>query len=145
MAYLDDILSEIENFSEDKKDLHKKKLSKIHTYISAGSIYKDVPVQLLESYYELTEVITKHQAKNPTADLSIYERVMSAMRSSISFLEHFSEYIQKAEHIEAVNQSQSRIISDLQSELMQYQGIEVSIRNNTIKEKIGVVLKKMEL
>ena len=139
---LNKLLQEIDDLNLSDLEIHRKRLESMIKYVS--SPYSKAPLMILESYTELSLVIEKYKINNPKADISIYDKALDAMKTIILYCEHLNEIYSRSEYQEQMIQTQSIMINDLQSELQQYYGIEQAILNNTFKDKLSTIIKKLK-
>ena len=145
MSELNKMLEQLDNLKLTDVELHKKKLENAKKLLSAQTKYRDAPTNLLNSYLDLQITLENYKSKNPTVDLTLYETVLLSMRNAILFMEDVSGLVTQNEYLNNLLATQSAMLANVQSELNQYIGIENSILDNTLKEKITTVLKKLKI
>jgi len=139
---LNKLFEDLDNLQLSDIETHRKKLEASVKLIS--SPFHQAPLLLLDNYVKVTEVIEKHKAANPKADLSIYDNLLQSIRAVLIYIENLGQVYKENEYLQSMVQTQSTMLYNLQDELAQYTGIEAALINGTLKEKITTVLNKVK-
>lgn len=144
-SILNDLLSELENIDESNLERHRKKLLNAQRLITNVGMYKDLPLQILDTYMKFSEIIEGQRAKNPKQDLQIYDNLLQTLLSSINYIEYIAHIEQQHDYNQSIIQGLNMQLNQLNNELIEYRGIESAILNKTLEVKIQTVLNKIKL
>ena len=140
MTDFTEILTKLDDLNITDIEKHRKALSGIAKYLT--NTYSQAPIMLLENYVKLSETIEGFRAKNPKADLTIYDNVLKSMQLTLIYIEQFADVYHENEYLKTMIDTQTKMIDNMQRELMQWNGIESALYDGTLKAKITTVIKK---